>query len=60
MQNIIGQVRELGMQVRDMGDKVRNMERNDTNERFGLELAETISRIEVVRKLICLQLTFIN
>ena len=48
VQNIIGQVREQGMQVKEFGDKIRRIERNDTNERFGLELAGALSRIETV------------
>ena len=48
VQNIIGQVRDLGAQTRDVGDKVRLLERNDTNDKFGVELAETISRVEAV------------
>ena len=49
VQNIIGQVRDLGQQTREVGDKVRGLERNDTNDKFGVELAETISRVEAVR-----------
>ena len=48
VQNIIGQVREQGMQVKEFNEKIRNIERNDTNERFGLELAGALSRIETV------------
>ena len=50
VQNIIGQVREQGMQVKEFADKIRRIERNDTNERFGLELAGALSRIETVSK----------
>ena len=48
VQNIIGQVREQGRQVKEVGDKMRNLERNDNNERFGIELAGALSRIETV------------
>lgn len=50
MQNIIGQVRELGMQVRELGDRQRRAEAdtNNTTERFGVELAGAISRVETV------------
>ena len=48
VQNIIGQVREQGMQVKETTEKIRNIERNDTNERFGIELAGALSRIETV------------
>jgi len=50
VQNIIGQVRELGMQFRELKEKVRGIEGNDTNERFGLELAEALSRIQKIEK----------
>jgi len=50
VQNIIGQVRELGMQFRELTEKVRTIERNDTNERFGVELAGAISRIEKIER----------
>ena len=50
VQNIIGQVREQGMQVKEFADKIRRIERNDNNERFGLELAGALSRIETVSK----------
>ena len=58
VQNIIGQVRELGMQVRETGDRVRRVqgETNEHTERYGVELAEAISRVETVRRnclLIC-------
>ena len=49
VQNIIGQMRELGMQFRELTEKVRVIEGNDTNERFGVELAGALSRIEKVR-----------
>ena len=50
VQNIIGQVRELGMQVREQGDRQRRAEAdtNTTTERFGVELAGAISRVETV------------
>ena len=50
VQNIIGQVRELGMQVRELGDRQRRAEAdtNNTTERFGVELAGAISRVETV------------
>ena len=48
VQNIIGQVREQGMQGKETNEKIRNIERNDTNERFGIELAGALSRIETV------------
>ena len=48
VQNIIGQIRELGMQFRELTEKVRKIEGNDTNERFGVELAGALSRIEKV------------
>ena len=50
VQNIIGQVRELGMQVREQGDRQRRAEAdtNNTTERFGVELAGAISRVETV------------
>ena len=43
-------MREQGLQVREMGDKVRTVERerNDGLDRFGVELAEAISRVEAV------------
>ena len=50
VQNIIGQVREQGMQGKELSEKIRKIERNDTNERFGIELAGAISRIETVRR----------
>jgi len=50
VQNIIGQIRELGMQFRELTQKVRVIEGNDTNERFGLELAGAISRLEKVER----------
>ena len=36
------------MQVKETNEKIRNIERNDTNERFGIELAGAISKIETV------------
>ena len=48
VQNIIGQVREQGMQVKEQNEKIRTIERNDTNERFGIELAGALSKIETV------------
>ena len=48
VQNIIGQVREQGMQAKELNEKIRTIERNDTNERFGIELAGAISKIETV------------
>ena len=48
VQNIIGQVREQGMQAKELNEKIRAIERNDTNERFGIELAGAISKIETV------------
>ena len=48
VQNIIGQVREQEMQVRELNEKIRTIERNDTNERFGIELAGALSRVETV------------
>ena len=51
VQRVMGQVRELGMQVRETGDRVRRVqgETNDNTERFGVELAEAVSRVETVR-----------
>merc|ERR1719150_1693464 len=46
VQNIIGQTREVGTQCRELTDKVRRIEGNDTAERFGLELAGALSRLE--------------
>ena len=50
-QRVMGQVQELGMQVRETGDRVRRVqgETNDNTERFGVELAEAVSRVETVR-----------
>ena len=48
VQNIIGQVREQEMQVKELNEKIRTIERNDTNERFGIELAGALSRVETV------------
>ena len=42
-------MRELGIQFRELTEKVRVIEGNDTNERFGVELAGALSRIEKVR-----------
>jgi len=50
VQNIIGQIRELGMQFRELTEKVRKIEGNDTNERFGVELAGALSRIEKIER----------
>jgi len=50
VQNIIGQMRELGMQFRELTEKVRTIEGNDTNERFGVELAGALSRIEKIER----------
>ena len=51
VQRVMGQVRELGLQVRETGDRVRRVqgETNDNTERFGVELAEAVSRVETVR-----------
>ena len=51
VQRVLGQVRELGLQVRETGDRVRRVqgETNDNTERFGGELAEAVSRVETVR-----------
>ena len=48
VQNMMGQVRDLGVQTREVGDKVRLLERNDTNDKFGVELAETIVHRQMV------------
>ena len=62
MQNIIGQVRELGMQVRELGDRQRRAEAdtNNTTERFGVELAGAISRVETVSCVGHIQLRLAN
>ena len=49
VQKMIVQVRDLSGQTRELGDKVRVVERNDNLDKFGVELAETISRVEAVR-----------
>ena len=52
VQKMMGQVRELGLQVREAGDRVRRVqgETNENTERFGVELAEAVSRVETVRE----------
>ena len=49
VQKMIVQVRDLSVQTRKLGDKMRVVERNDNLDKFGVELAETISRVEAVR-----------
>ena len=49
VQKMIVQVRDLSGQTRELGDKLRVVERNDNLDKFGVELAETISRVEAVR-----------
>ncbi|XP_023321890.1 uncharacterized protein LOC111696512 [Eurytemora carolleeae] len=48
VQNIIGQNREYGLNVKEVQNKVRSLEENNLNEKFGLELATLISRIEKI------------
>ena len=54
---MIVQVRDLSVQTRELGDKVRVVERNDNLDKFGVELAETISRVEAVRLYVILKLS---
>ena len=51
VQNIIGQIREHGILFGELGEKVREIQRNDTNDRFGIQLAEAVSRVEAVSHL---------
>ena len=51
VQRVMGQVRDLGQQVRETGDRVRRMqgETHENAERVGVDLAEAVSRVEIVR-----------
>ena len=57
VQKMIVQVRDLSGQTRELGDKLRVVERNDNLDKFGVELAETISRVEAVRLYVILKLS---
>merc|ERR1712131_348514 len=50
VQNIIGQIREHGILFGELGEKVREIQRNDTNDRFGIQLAKAVSRVEGIER----------